>query len=331
MAFQVIYSNTDLIAKLSETPTTKSKINSSGLAVEVAEYSSQFNASCISFVNGVQSSRISSDGTKFDMTDPLHFAGSAGILAVVNKTGFNVEDSTNDSVASFTPFATTITNAQGSFTSTAQGSSISLGTSATSMNVEEFKIETNTAGGGLLTRMMSDRIEISNLVVGEEENTIIDKKSITFTKIAGSTNITLSDDGQKLTMSSIQPNSILDVSGNAGTAGQYLLSNGTAPVWADIPSNTPNLTSVLAVANAGDASNQPISNLSSVGFQTTTLGNTPLTITAAASAVPEATFDVLAVPYEADETTSRIFAQKYVEISVGGQSYWVQLFSAPDP
>ena len=60
-----------------------------------------------------------------------------------------------------------------------------------------------------------------------------------------------------------------------------------------------------------------------MGFQASSPGQTVLDITAAAE------YDVLNVPYAIDQTDGWIFANSYVEISVAGTSYWIQLFNAP--
>jgi hypothetical protein len=164
-------------------------------------------------------------------------------------------------------------------------------------------------------------------------NTVMTPTAFTFTSDPLGTPVSValsSADGLKITSGPFQPDELLDVSGNNGLDGQYLISNGTAPVWTTVSAPaTPNLASVLAVATAGDADNQPISNLSSLGFEATTGGQAVLALTAKASSKPAATFDVLNLPYAADATTGRVFSNQYVEISVAGTSYWVQLFSAP--
>jgi hypothetical protein len=205
---------------------------------------------------------------------------------------------------------------------------------AAALNAGEIKATTNASGGGVnaqFGRILPDRMEMGNNT--DPDDSILstwNPEALQFFRDGNAANITMAANGTKLTSSSFQPSSLLDVSGNAGVDGQYLLSNGTAPVWTTVSAPAvPNLAAVLAVATAGDAEDQPISNLSSLGFEATAGGQAVLAITAKASSKPAATFDVMNLPYAADATTGRVFSNQYVEISVAGTSYWVQLFSAP--
>jgi len=204
-------------------------------------------------------------------------------------------------------------------------------TSNALFHIDELSLFETTAGGGLQARVLLDRIEIADTDPLAVKVATLDPVKLRFFRNGSNQDLEIDASGTKLTTSAgFQPTSLLDVSGNAGVDGQYLLSNGTNPVWTTVSAPAvPNLAAVLAVAAAGDAEDQPISNLSSLGFQESSVGQAVLAITAVPSAKPAATFDVMNLPYAADATTGRVFSNQYVEISVAGTSYWVQLFSAP--
>jgi hypothetical protein len=240
MAFQVLYPDSDHIYDLSATPTTKSTLNSAGLAVQV---------------------------------------GSSATQAVVNFDLISVADAT----------------------------------AGTTMNPGSL-----TCSGP------------ANL------KTVITDGEIAFGPVSGSLPLDsvsiASADGLKITSGPFQPDELLDVSGNAGDAGQYLLSGGAgaAPVWTTVSAPaTPNLAAVLAVATAGDAEDQPISNLTSAAFQPSAVGQTALVLskTASTSASPVAAeYDVLTSSQSYDGTTGRAFQNKYMEVVLDGVHYWVPLF-----
>jgi len=182
---------------------------------------------------------------------------------------------------------------------------------------------------GLEATHLVDRFQVVSTVVGSEAQSYLNEDTLYFSKGASSQNIT--NAGSRITTSELQPSELWDTAtGSAGVAGQYLTTTGSGTEWKTLPAgDTPSLADVLAVATAGDAEDQPISNLSSMGFQPSSVGQTALAITAGASSIVGSTADVLAVNYAKDETSGRVFSNAYVEIKVAGVSYWVQLFSAP--
>lgn len=206
---------------------------------------------------------------------------------------------------------------------TKAGVAIIVGTTSNTMTVGSSVIANSTN-----TNTMSHlSMAIFDDSGGPSKTTTLSSMSLDFDGVAFT-----SPDSAKIVSGPFQPDELLDSAGSPGTAGYYLASGGaaTAPLWTELPAEvTPNLAAVLAVATEGDAENQPISNLSSAGFQATSGGQAVLALTAKASSKPAATYDVLNVPYAIDQTDGRVFANSYVEISVAGTSYWIQLFNAP--
>jgi len=134
----------------------------------------------------------------------------------------------------------------------------------------------------------------------------------------------------RLEAGNFKPTSILDVSGNAGVDGQYLLSNGISPVWVTVPTAPAlNLSTVLATPNAGDGNNLPISNLSSIAFTPSGGSQRALTFSSVASTSASpvtASYDVPTFSQGTDSTTARYFQNKYMEVVLDGVHYWMPLF-----
>jgi len=121
--------------------------------------------------------------------------------------------------------------------------------------------------------------------------------------------------------------------GQAGAEGYVIKQDADGKmVWADGASSTPNLASVLAVATAGDADAQPITNLQSLGLAKLGTGIGSSAVVLEPSTVAEYPQDILNINQAIDETlTTRQFAGVYLPIQVNGQNYWIQLYSAVPP
>ena len=206
---------------------------------------------------------------------------------------------------------------------TKAGVNIVVGTTSNTMTVGSSVIA-NATNTNTMSHLSMAILDDSG---GPSKTTTLSTMSLSFDGA-----ILSSPDSVKIVSAPFQPDELLDSGGSPGTAGYYLASGGAAaaPVWTELPAapSTPNLAAVLAEATAGDAENQPISNLSSLGFQVTGAeGQVPLALTAVAS--PTIGYDVLNVSYPKDEMPGRIFANAYIEISVAGVHYWIQLYSQP--
>jgi hypothetical protein len=114
----------------------------------------------------------------------------------------------------------------------------------------------------------------------------------------------------------------LSFQGVAGTLNQVLTTDASGVAhWEDAQmSATPNLADVLAVATAGDANNQPISNLSQLGFQPASGDTLVLSGVAGAGGV-------LNLSTTADDTkATKQFTGNYLPIAVDGTIQYLQLF-----
>ena len=317
--FEVIYPDSKAIYDLSATPTTKSTINSAGLEITDGTSTATLSNSTLELaVSGGMSSFSSSLGVDlsgFTMNEAqltMDYAAAGMAPAITTTTGsggfLNINQDTNEQ-AKLDSLGVHIYNG-----------------GATLSNIATYSSSIITGASGAVSTVDASQLKVESSAL----ETVITPASVALGIPAGASVSLSSADGVSIQSGPFQPDELLDVSGNNGLDGQYLISNGTAPVWTTVSAPaTPNLASVLAVATAGDADNQPISNLSSLGFEATTGGQAVLAITAKASSKPAATFDVMNLPYAADATTGRVFSNQYVEISVAGTSYWVQLFSAP--
>jgi len=79
---------------------------------------------------------------------------------------------------------------------------------------------------------------------------------------------------------------------------------GLPPVWTTVSAPaTPNLADVLGVATAGDANNQSISNLSSLGFSNSL-------------SIADVAGSIMSINTPMDATTGRSFQQQYLPIQV---------------
>ena len=297
MAFQVLYPDSDHVYDLSATPATKATLNSAGLAVELDgtdTTSSVKNdgfkvASSTNFVESVMD-----NGSVYSAnTDTLSSARLSAVGKMLISENLAVNSFMDASGVSFT-------SADG----TARLSSTGIGFTSDKL----FRVDNGT------------------------NSIYIKPTSIDFSPDAGMSPIVSigSSDGVTITSGPLKPSELVDTAGStAGSSGQFLTSTGSGTEWVTYSPSTPNLATVLAVATAGDAGDLPISNLASLEFAPSTVGQTTCLITGAASSLPAATFDVLSVNYAADTTSARPFANKYVEIKVAGISYWMPLFSAP--
>jgi hypothetical protein len=117
---------------------------------------------------------------------------------------------------------------------------------------------------------------------------------------------------------------LVDTAVSSGTANQVLTAgvSGGSVVWADLPSAvTPSLAEVMAVATAGDAGGQALSNLPSVSLFDTAGG---VVLSAIASSA------VLNISTPADISgATKEFSRNYLPISVAGVVYYLPLFSVP--
>jgi len=112
--------------------------------------------------------------------------------------------------------------------------------------------------------------------------------------------------------------------GSLGTAGQVLTAgvSGSSVVWADLPAAvTPSLAEVMAVATAGDAGGQGLSNTPSVGLFNTSVG-------VVLSAVLDSAVLNISTPADVSGATKE-FSRNYLPISVAGVVYYLPLFSVP--
>jgi hypothetical protein len=121
--------------------------------------------------------------------------------------------------------------------------------------------------------------------------------------------------------------------GQAGAEGYVIKQDADGKmVWADGAGTTPNLASVLAVATAGDADAQPITNLQSLGLAKLGTGIGSSAVVLEPASVAEYVSDILNINQAIDETlTTRQFAGTYLPIQVNGTNYWIQLYSAVPP
>lgn len=114
----------------------------------------------------------------------------------------------------------------------------------------------------------------------------------------------------------------LSFQGVAGTLNQVLTTDASGVAhWEDAQmSATPNLADVLAVATAGDGNNQPISNLSQLGFHS--VGGDTLNLSGIAGAG-----GILNLSTLADNTkATKQFTGNYLPIAVDGTIQYLQLF-----
>ena len=122
----------------------------------------------------------------------------------------------------------------------------------------------------------------------------------------------------------------LTIDGDFGTTGQVLTSDGTVMSWQD-PALNCGLSDVLT--NDSDASNNPITNLSSVSFvkvQGGAVGDSALQLKGVNPDPSTYTTDLLHINTPANVTrATKQFSGNYLPLSIGGTVYWVQLFSAP--
>ena len=129
--------------------------------------------------------------------------------------------------------------------------------------------------------------------------------------------------GSGIACPAITPAVIYDATASAGTADQVLSAGaGGSVVWADLPAAvTPSLAEVMAVATAGDAGGQGLSNTPSVGLFNTSIG---VVLSALLSS------DVLNISTAADvSAATKEFSRNYLPISVAGVMYYLPLFSVP--
>ena len=130
-------------------------------------------------------------------------------------------------------------------------------------------------------------------------------------------------DWDGVTTSNIVPGKIIDTANASGNANQVLSagSGGGSVVWVDLPT-TSSLAEIMAVATAGDAGGQSLSNLPSVSL---TAGiNSSVVLSALASS------DVLSISTSPDATgATKEFSRKYLPLNVSGSTYYIQLYSVP--
>ena len=297
MAFQVLYPDSDFVFDLSATPATKATLNSAGLAVELDATDTKSSvkndeikvANATTFVESIMD-----NGSVYSAnTDTLTSARLSAVGQMLISENLAVNSFMDASGVSFT-------SADG----TARLSSTGLAISSDKL----FKVDDGTN----FTQMSSSAIAFS-----------LDAAMSPIVSIG-------SADGLLITSGPLKPSELVDTAGStAGSSGQFLTSTGSGTEWVTYSPSTPNLATVLAVATAGDANDLPISNLASLEFAPSAVGQTTCLITGAASSIPAATFDVLSVNYAVDATSGRAFSNQYLEIKVAGVSYWMPLFSAP--
>ena len=300
MAFQVLYPDSEHIYDLSATPATKATLNSAGLAVEF---------------DGVD--------TKSAITNDE--------ITVFNETNFIKSVMDNGSVYS----ANTDNNTSARIGADGLLAINETQTTKSQMDVSGVEFTTPSGTNRLSSTGVNTKLECTNFQVDNAtSSTYINGMSVGFSLDAPMSPIVSisSEDGVSIQSGPFQPDELWDISGNGGSAGQYLLASGSGgpPVWTTVTApGTPNLAAVLAEATAGDAEDQPISNLSSMGFQASSGGQTALAITATAStsaspASPD--YDVITSSQGADATTGRAFQNKYMEVVLDGVHYWMPLF-----
>ncbi len=115
------------------------------------------------------------------------------------------------------------------------------------------------------------------------------------------------------------PAAIRDGAAEVGAAGQLLSAGaGGALLWVD-PAAAPNLAAVLAVATAGDADGQTISNLASVALSAD--GSNACTLAGVAGQ------NYMDVSTPVDSTgVAKAFSGCYARMSFGSQLYYLPLF-----
>jgi hypothetical protein len=122
----------------------------------------------------------------------------------------------------------------------------------------------------------------------------------------------------------VVPATIRDGAAADGAAGQYLTAGaGSALLWLDLPAPppTPSLAEVMAVATAGDAGGQTLSNLPAVALLN---GGGAVSL----SAVNSQAYLNISTPTD-DSGTTKEFTRKYAKISFDGTLYYLPLYAAP--
>jgi len=318
--FQVLYPDSAAVYELSATPTTKSTLNSAGLVVEDVAYRSTVSKQTLVLESlggmGGHSHTLSSNSTGFTISDSLSITRAPdgdypGFQALFNAENFVVNNQTSNALSSLASAGVSIYN--GAFTGS---------------NMTTFENVIITAPSGAVATLDTAKVKIDDAT----NFASLASTALTFSLDAAmSPAVSIgSSDGLSLQSGPLEPSELWDTATHsAGTSGQFLTTTGAGTEWVTYTPSTPNLASVLGVATAGNADNQPISNLASIAFAASAVGQTPLSITGAPSSAPSSVADVLSVNYAVDTTSGRTFANSYVEIKVNGTSYWVQLFSAP--
>jgi hypothetical protein len=116
----------------------------------------------------------------------------------------------------------------------------------------------------------------------------------------------------------------LTLEGVASTVGQVITADASgAPYWADLPSSTtPSLADVMAVATAGDAGGQALSNFPSVAM--TAGAGSAVTLAAVAAN------DHLSISTLPDTSGgAKDFSRSYLPMVIGGTLYYIPLFVVP--
>jgi hypothetical protein len=341
MAFRVLYSDSDHIYDLSANPATKSILNSGGLQVELggAATKSAITNDEITVFNatvGVDIKSVMDNGSVYsaNTADETSARLSSEGKVLVNEAKV-VNSYMNASGVSFVNGANTASFASADgITFDSSPAKYDDGAGAT-LEVSGSQVLFSANAGDDSSSMGALQVSVGNGTANKQS--ILRNGELAFGPIAGSLplpEVKLSSaDGVSIQSGPFQPDELWDSTGSAGTDGQYLLSAGAGlpPIWTTVSASaTPNLSSVLGVASAGDAANQSISNLSSVGFQPSSAGQTALAITAGASSKAGSVTDVMALNYAVDATSGRPFTNQYVEIKVSGTSYWMPLYGVPD-
>jgi len=299
--FEVIYPDSKAIYDLSATPTTKSTLNSAGLSVQ--EGSSDTSASIGFNVVSVQ-----------DI--------GAFVASTVETNRMLTQNSDNSTNVEAHSDGTLKINKDAAINSQMDVSGVqfttSSGTDRLSANGLGFKAET--------AAFSVDDGTSQTIIAGASIGFSLDAPMSPLVQIS-------SADGVSIQSGPFQPDELWDISGNAGDAGQYLLASGSGgpPVWTTISApGTPNLAAVLAATpDAGDGNNLPITNVSQVAIHLSGVGQTPLTVSSAASTSASpvaATYDVLSSSQSYDGTSARSFQNKYMEVVLNGTHYWIPLF-----
>jgi hypothetical protein len=295
MAFEVLYPDTNLIADLSATPTTKSTLNSSGLEITDGTNTATLSKSTLELaVSGGMSS----------------FASSLGVD--INGFTMNEAQLTMDYVAVGMSPAVTTTTGVGGFKNINQTTNEfarldSLGvaiydTTSSLTNVATFSSSIITGSAGAISTVDASQLKVESTAL----ETVITPASVALGVPEGASVSISSADGVSIQSGPFQPDELWDISGNGGDAGQYLIASGSggAPVWTTVTApGTPNLASVLAVATAGNADNQPISDLSSLAFHNSL-------------SISDVAGSIMSVNTPIDETTARAFQRQYLPIQV---------------